>query len=140
MIRVANTSSDNLSNVKNIFKGTLISIIISIVLLFNFSAILTYTKLSETTMPTIVIIITIISILIGSQITTSNVKKRGIINGGLVGLTYMIILYLISTIITKEFGVSLYSIIMLISSIFAGAVGGIIGINRKKYWKSIDKN
>lgn len=131
MIKVANNSSDNISNIKNIFKGSLVSIIISIILLFNFSAVLAYTSVNEKTMPTVVIIITIISILIGSQMTTAKMKRGGIINGGMVGLIYILFLYLISSIITNNFSVSFYAIIMSILSVVAGCIGGVIGINRK---------
>lgn len=131
MIKVSNNNSNNMNNISNILKGSLISIIISIILLFNFSTVLTYTRVSERTMPAVVIIITIISILIGSQTTTSKLKTKGIINGGLVGLIYILFLYLISSIITGNFSVNIYASIMGISSIMAGCIGGIIGINRK---------
>ena len=131
MIKVANSSSNSINDIKNIFKGSLLSIIISIILLFIFSAILAYTSVSEKTMPVVVIIITMVSILIGSQIATIKMKKGGLLNGGMVGLIYILFLYLISSIITKNFSVSAYAIIMSIVSIVAGCVGGIVGINRK---------
>ena len=131
MIKVANSSSNSINDIKNIFKGSLLSIIISIILLFIFSAILAYTSVSEKTMPVVVIIITMVSILIVSQIATIKMKKGGLLNGGMVGLIYILFLYLISSIITKNFSVSAYAIIMSIVSIVAGCVGGIVGINRK---------
>lgn len=127
-----NNNLENSSNLKKIFKGSIVAILISIILLFNFSAILTYTRVSENTMPIVVIIITAISILLGSQITTSSIKSKGILNGGLVGLIYIIFLYLASSIITKNFTCNYYAIIMGVVSIVAGGIGGIIGVNRRK--------
>ena len=69
--------------------------------------------------------------MIGSQITTSHIKKNGIINGVLVGLIYIMFLYLLSSVISKNFAVNSYAIIMIITSIIIGGLGGIIGVNIK---------
>lgn len=103
MLKTANSNSKGNSTIKNILIGTVISMLISIILLFNFSAILAYTRVNEHTMPIVVIIITVISILIGSQISVYKINKNGIKNGGLVGLIYILFLYLISSIITRKF-------------------------------------
>ena len=52
-----------MENTKNIFKGVGISLALTMVLLLIFSAILTYTNVSESTIPPVIIIITAISIL-----------------------------------------------------------------------------
>lgn len=132
MVKVASTELKTTNNIKNIFKGSVVAILISIILLFSFATALTYTKLSERTMPIIVIMITCISILIGSQFTTSKMKKSGIFYGSIVGIIYILFLYLVSSIITKNFSLSFYGVIMSILAIIAGAIGGIIGINRRK--------
>ena len=123
------TIEKNDSNIKRIVIGSGISIGITIIGLIIFSLLLTYTNVSESTIPTVTIIIVGVSILIGSTITTINVKKNGIINGAIVGLIYILIIYLLSSIIEKEFSLNIYSIIMIASSIIAGAIGGIIGVN-----------
>ena len=124
---------NNFSNFNfiNTLKATGIAILLTIILLFIFSIILTYTNTPEATIPTVIIIITGISILIASQMATRNLKKNGIINGGVVGLIYILGIYLISSIITGNFGFDLQSIIMCITSILVGCLGGIIGINMK---------
>lgn len=132
MVKIATAEIKSTGNFKNLIKGCITSIVISLILLFAFSAILTYTKLSERTMPIIVIMITCISILIGSQFTTSKMKKSGIFYGSIVGIIYILFLYLVSSIITKNFSLSFYGVIMSILAIIAGAIGGIIGINRRK--------
>lgn len=124
-------NEENSINIKSIIKAVGVGIIITIILLFIYSIILTYTNISETTMPTVVIVITAISILIASQLTTKNLKKNGIINGGLVGLIYIVGIYIISSIITGNFGFNLSAVIMCIVGIMMGALGGIIGINMK---------
>ena len=131
MINMSENMSENGNNIKKVIKGSAFSIIITLIGLLVYSIILSYTSVSESTIPTIVIIITAISILIGSTISTSNIKKNGIINGMFVGLIYIAIIYLLSSIVTGNFLLNITSIIMIITSVLTGALGGIIGVNKK---------
>lgn len=120
-----------MNNITKILKGSTIAILTTLILLMIFAILLTYTNINENTIPTVIIIVTAISILIGSQLTTSKIKKNGIVNGAFVGITYISILYLISSCITKNFALNTYSIIMIAISLIIGGLGGIIGVNRK---------
>ena len=131
MINMSENISENGNNIKKVIKGSAFSIIITLIGLLVYSIILSYTSVSESTIQTIVIIITAISILIGSTISTSNIKKNGIINGMFVGLIYIAIIYLLSSIVTGNFLLNITSIIMIITSVLTGALGGIIGVNKK---------
>ena len=122
-------SSSN--NIIKILKGSAISMITTLILLIIFSVLLTFTNINERIMPTVIIMITALSILLGSQITTLKIKKKGIINGMAVGGTYMITLYFISSIVSKNFSLNKYSIIMMATGLLIGGLGGIIGVNRK---------
>lgn len=126
-----NNIRENGENIKKILKGSAFSIIITLIGLLIYSIILSYTSVAESTMPTIITIITGISILIGSTISTSNIKKNGIVNGMLVGLIYITLIYLLSSIITGKFSLNTNSMIMIITSVLTGALGGIIGVNKK---------
>lgn len=130
MIKV-NENNTNTSNIIKILKGSVLAILISIILLIIFAIVLTYTNVNENMMPIVIIVITAISILIGSQITTSSIKKNGILNGVIVGLIYILFLYLISSAVSKDFSLNNYAIIMIATSIAIGGLGGIIGVNRK---------
>ena len=101
---------------KNIFKGTGISLLVTFILLIIFSAILTYTNISENTITPVILIITAISILIGSSIGNMNAQKNGILNGALVGGSYILILYFISSLLNWKFSLNLQSIIMIIAT------------------------
>lgn len=119
------------SSIIKILKGSVISVVTTIILLIIFSLFLTYTNINESTIPTVIIIITGLSILIGSQIATHNIKKNGIINGALVGIIYIICIYFLSSIVTKNFSLNNYAIIMIVVSLLIGGLGGIIGVNKK---------
>lgn len=119
------------SNIVKILKGSTIAIVFSIVALIIFSVILANTQLAESTINPIIMAITTISILIGSIVSTYKIEKKGIINGGMVGLIYILAIYLLSSIVTSNFNINLNSIILIVLAIVAGMVGGIIGVNIK---------
>ena len=110
-------------NLIRILKGSVASILLTIILLFIFSILLTYTSLQENIINPVLIIITAISILIGSSISTIKIKKNGLLNGGLVGFIYIFLIYIISSITISGFSLGIYSIVMVLVSIIAGMVG-----------------
>ena len=114
-----------------ILKGVLISLIITFLLLLIFSLILTYTDTQENVITPVIIVITGISILIGSSISNIKIKKNGLINGGIIGGLYIAILYIISSILNWNFGLDIKSIIMIAVGVIFGILGGIIGVNKK---------
>ena len=116
---------------KYIFKGVGIAIVSTMILLLIFSILLTYTNISENTITPVIIVVTGISILFGSSIENRNIKKKGILNGAAIGGIYILILYLISSILNWKFSINLQSLIMLIVGIIFGILGGIIGVNKR---------
>lgn len=126
---IAIEQSELKKNSLRILKGSVFAIIISLILLFIFALLLTYTDISETTMVPVVITIVGISILIGSMVSTRTISKNGLLNGGLVGLIYGIILYLSSSLCLVGFSVTIYSLVMIAVAIITGMVGGVIGVN-----------
>ena len=125
-----NVEKNELSkNLIRIGKGSIVSIITSLILLFIFALILTFTNISESTINPVIIVISGISILLGSSISTLKIRKNGLLNGGLVGLIYILTIYLLSSLTGSGFNINIYSIIMSIVSIIAGMLGGIIGVN-----------
>lgn len=126
-----NYQENNKKNLKNISIGIGISFLITIICLFIFSILLTYTNISENTITPTIIIMTGISVLIGSSIGNVKIKKNGIINGAIIGGGYLLILYLISSILNVEFSLNLKSVIMIIVGIVFGVFGGIMGVNSR---------
>ena len=126
-------NNDNLkANIIRIIKGSLLSIIVSVIFLIVFAMLLTYTSLSENTITPIVLAIVGLSILLGSYLSTKKINKKGILNGAMVGIIYMLILYIISSVIFMDFSINASSIIMIVCGIIAGIIGGIIGVNTNK--------
>ena len=117
--------------IKNIAKGVGISLISTCIMLLIFAILLTYTSIEENIMDSVIIIITAISILIGSSIGNVNIKRNGLINGAIVGGSYILIIYLISSILNWIFSLNVKSIIMIVVGIAFGILGGIIGVNKR---------
>lgn len=115
----------------NIIKGVIISLITTLVLLFIFSIVLAYTNVSENLITPVIIVVTAISIFIGSTIANMKIKRNGLVNGALIGGIYLISLYILSGIINNNFSISVQSIIMIIAGMVCGMFGGILGINKK---------
>ena len=118
-------------NFLNILKGVIISIIFTLIFLFAFSIILTYTNISESFISPVIIIITAISIFIGSSIGNIKMKKNGMLNGALVGGIYLLIIYLLSGVINQKLALNTSSIIIIVSGMICGMFGGIIGVNKR---------
>lgn len=129
MVSERKTKED--SNFVRIIKGSILSIILTIICLLVFSLILAYTNIPEKTMIPVITAVTAISILAGSIISVSKIEKKGIINGTLVGLIYILTIYIISSIAKGNFEITINSIILIASAIIAGMLGGIIGVNIK---------
>ena len=112
-------------------KGVLISILTTVALLIIFAGILTFTNVPESSITPVIILVTAISILIGSSITNHKIRKKGLLNGAAIGGIYMIIIYLISSILNGYFMLNSLSVIMIVLGIIAGILGGIMGVNIK---------
>ena len=69
------------SNIFFIIKGSVVSIILSLILLTIYAIILANTDVSEDTITLVVTVTTGISILVGSSMSTKKIKSKGLING-----------------------------------------------------------
>lgn len=116
-----------------ILKGIGISLITTLVFLIIFALILTYTQVEEKTINPVIVVITALSILIGSSIVNIKIKKNGLINGAIIGGAYMLIIYLISSILNWKFGLNAQSIIMIVVGVIFGILGGILGVNNMSH-------
>lgn len=106
----------------SIIKGVIISFLVTLILLTIFAALLAYTNLQESTIKPVIITVTGISILIGSSFATKKLKKNGLINGAIIGGTYIFILYIISSVLNVSFSINLASLVMIAVGIFGGIV------------------
>ncbi len=121
----------NTNKLSSIFNGILFSFGITMISFLIFGIILSYTSISEDTINPVIIVITAVSILIGTSISCIKLEKNGLITGGIIGIIYIGLLYIISSALNNNFTLNTYSIAMMVSGCITGVIGGVIGVNIK---------
>ncbi|NMB95251.1 MAG: TIGR04086 family membrane protein [Clostridiaceae bacterium] len=114
-----------------LIKGVLIAYVITIPFFMLFSLILSYTNFPETYISTAVLLTTIISIILSSLTVSRSINAKGWLVGSMIGFLYIVILYVFSGIIFKNFSIGKGLILTTFICITSGALGGIIGVNVK---------
>ena len=117
---------------QRIFKSTMFAYLFTIISFAILSLVLTFSNISDSFIPSAVVIVSIISILLGSSIASTRSRSHGWLMGLSVGLSYFLVLYFISSLLISGFSINLTTIYLALGMIFTGIIGGIIGINRKK--------
>ena len=121
----------NTNKLSSIFNGILFSFGITMISFLIFGIILSYTSISEDTINPVISVITAVSILIGTSISCIKLEKNGLITGGIIGIIYIGLLYIISSALNNNFTLNTYSIAMMVSGCITGVIGGVIGVNIK---------
>ena len=116
-------------NLTAILKGLIVSfailIIASIILGTLFSII---ESMSGEFVNRSLLVMNYLSIFIGGLVTARSARAKGWLNGGVVGLGYMLIIVIVGSQMVT-IGFSLDIILRICSGFIAGGVGGAIGVN-----------
>lgn len=110
-------------------KGLVLAYIISLTIFIVFSILLTYTKIPEKVIPSVVVFTTIVSISMGSGYLSRRVEGKGWLHGGLLGLIYVLLILVLGNIFIPGFNAAGNLLTNLLIAFIIGAIGGIIGIN-----------
>ncbi|OPX43143.1 hypothetical protein CLHUN_28910 [Ruminiclostridium hungatei] len=116
-------------NLLRVLKGLLLSFLITLPCFLAFALFLTYTDFPEKYTFIAVLITTVISVLTASAYSTRNVRSKGWMNGCAVGVLYVAVLYLASSIIFMNFAVDVQVLLTVVIGAIVGCLGGIFGIN-----------
>ena len=115
--------------IKDIIIGVAISFISTMLLFLIFACMMANTSISENLINPSIIILSGISIFFGAGIASKKVQKKGIFVGAAIGGIYIILMYIISSILSCNFSINMYSVMMILISILMGGIGGILGVN-----------
>ena len=127
--KTANGEMIPVSKVRYIAKGTLVALIISLVVCLLLAVVLFLAPLSEGAVPYVVYITGIFSIIIGSAYSAKRIQAKGWLNGGLTGLSYLVILLVLTRVFGLELDVNLHLLTKLLLAFVFGSIGGILGLN-----------
>ena len=122
-------SLDEHVNLMKVVKGLILSFLITLPCFLAFALFLTYTDFPEKYTYIAVLVTTVISVLVASAYSTKNVKRKGWMNGCFVGILYVTILYLASSIVFMNFALDVQVLLTFIIGAIVGSLGGIFGIN-----------
>lgn len=131
----SNTKSNNTksnSAIISLTKGAIFAYLLTAVVFVVYGLLLTYTETTEKNIQIVVMITTVISVLIGGIIASKGVDSKGLFFGMLVGVVYALIMIMVGLCILPVMKITSKMIMIIVLSISAGGIGGIIGINTKK--------
>ncbi len=112
-------------------KGICFSMCATLIMILVLSMVLSFTNVKENVIMPTVIFISSFSILMGGFLVAKKVSEKGIIYGSVLGFCYMLLLYLISSIMNFNFSLNANAIMMIVFGVIGGAIGGVLGVNLK---------
>lgn len=112
-------------------KALCISLIASLILILLFAFLLKIFDIGYGWILPVNIVIKIVSIFIGCIIATSS-KKHGIRKGIIFGFMYIILAYVLFSLLAGDFSFSIKFLYDVLFGIIAGAICGIIAVNIRK--------
>jgi putative membrane protein (TIGR04086 family) len=110
------------TTVKAVTKGILHAVVLSLALVLLFAFVVLVTGLPSGAIKPVAQVIKILSIFWGTLIALRGIEKRGWMFGALVGLLYTVIIFLIFSIISTDFGIVSG---IWVDGLFACAIGAI---------------
>lgn len=117
------------SPVTALFKGVLISYIITMAVFIAFAILITYTDVSEKHIGTVIKGTTAIVCILSGIITAGSANKGGLLWGVISGLMYVVVMCILGFVMIPDYSVSSRLIVSLMLAVAGGGLGGVIGIN-----------
>ncbi|MDO4530608.1 MAG: TIGR04086 family membrane protein [Bacillota bacterium] len=112
-------------------KGMVIAFAITCIIFIGFGILLTYTSISEDSLPLVSMVSAALSAAAAGYDWAMCMQKKGILWGIGAGAVYTVLLYLVTSLAGDSFSLTLSSVMTLLVALAGGAVGGILGVNRK---------
>ncbi len=114
-----------------IFKGVIFSLIISVLTVIVFAIIVKFANLSSKTVEIVNIALKIISILTGTLLAVGS-GRQGLFKGGIIGLLFVLVSYLVFSLINGSFSVNPLTAFDVIFCLLAGLLSGVFAVNVRK--------
>ena len=111
-------------------KGAILSIIITVLLSLLLTALVYYGDIPDKAITALVFFIASISCITGAYSSAKVLSTRGLLTGGMLGIIYYILLLAGCLVITQSFALTSNMMIMLVSAMMSGMLGGVLGMPR----------
>ena len=114
-----------------LLKGMAAAFAITCIIFIGFGILLTYTEISESSLPLVSLVCTALSAAVAGYDWAGCMQKKGLLWGLAAGGIYAGLLFLITGIASGHFRLELSGVMTLAVALAGGVVGGILGVNRK---------
>lgn len=114
----------------DVVKSVVFSIAITLVLVLLFAIIVKFTEISDSVITPVNIVIKTISIFVGTLLGMKS-KTHGAIKGAITGALFMLITYLVFSLINGSFTANPLTLLDAVILIIEGIISGIIVVNIK---------
>lgn len=114
---------------KCVTKGTMVSLLITVLFTAIFSLVMTYVNLGEGILGVVHVVVSCVALVIGSIFAAKSHKRNGWIVGLGVAIMFYIALLLMGFVLGAEEIFSIYVLIKLGLCIVIGVLAGMLGIN-----------
>jgi putative membrane protein (TIGR04086 family) len=122
--------NENFDGAFSIVKGALFSVAFSLLLAIVFAVILRMGAISDGAIYPINQVVKVVAVALGALLFVRG--EKGWIKGGVIGLVFTALSYLLFSAIGGDFSLSWMIIIELAVGFFSGALSGIIAVNLKR--------
>lgn len=116
---------------KKIFIGAGISLALSVLFMCVLAVFVFFLNVSDCTTSMLIFALSAVAVFIGALLLAKNISSRGLLNGLLLAVVYFLVLSAVSFAVTGGISLSSANLFRLAAILFAGMLGGVLGINGK---------
>ncbi|MEL7597374.1 MAG: TIGR04086 family membrane protein [Clostridiaceae bacterium] len=120
---------ENNSDLMRIGEGVIRSFFLTLSLLLIYAVITSFVDTNAKFDSIYKVVITALGVMYGAVYAARKINRRGWLIGLIVGLLYMIVIYLVSVVSGRGLVLSNFSILRIILAIIVGTLSGMLGIN-----------
>jgi putative membrane protein (TIGR04086 family) len=117
---------------KHLAIGILVAYAITGIVFLGYAMLITYTNVSERSLPMVVAVTTVLSVMVAGFDAARGAESRGWLWGMLAGFVYILIMAIIMIVMLPDIAVDMRTVMVSVLGIAGGGLGGMFGINLKK--------
>ena len=112
--------------VKSISKGVLCAVVVTLLFILGFALLLQLTGMSNQVITPVMQVVKVVCIFVAVAIAIKPAKSKGWLYGAVVGLLYMVLTFLIFSMIDGQFVIGVKALSDLLFQVLVGVVSAVI--------------